>query len=95
MRLVISGAARDDLKSIARYSKREWGAARQKRYMAAIRDRFIELLRHPEMGTRRRDLGTAYRNLAVGRHVIFYRIAGNQIIVVRVLHQRMDVRLHF
>ena len=37
--LVVSAAARADLKTIARYSEREWGKARKKQYLSAIRGR--------------------------------------------------------
>lgn len=94
MRLVIAHGARRDLKSIARYTEKEWGAARKTRYLAAIRECFAELLRHPALGASREDIDPAYRSLPVGRHAIFYRVAGDDIIILRVLHQRMDVRLH-
>ncbi len=93
-RLVVSAAARADLKSIARYSEREWGKARKKQYLSAIRRR-VTLLRHrPEIGTTRQDVGTGYRSVLVGRHVIFYRIESEGVVIVRVLHQRMDVLVH-
>lgn len=94
MRLVLSHTARRDLKAIARYSEREWGAARKALYMAAIRERFVGLLRHPQRGTERDDLDAGYRCISVGRHLINYRIADDDVIVIRVLHQRMDVRTH-
>jgi toxin ParE1/3/4 len=95
MRLIVSPDARRDLKSIARYSEREWGRERRDRYMEALRQRFGNLLGNPQLGAPRTDLGTDYRSLPVGRHVIFYRARGEELHLLRVLHQRMDVRLHF
>jgi toxin ParE1/3/4 len=94
MHLALSRGARRDLKNIARYSEREWGAPRKTQYMAAIRERLAALLHRPAIGATREDLGLDYRCVPVGRHVIFYRIASDDVLVVRVLHQRMDVRLH-
>jgi toxin ParE1/3/4 len=91
-RLLVSDAARADLKSIARYSEREWGKARKKQYLAAIRARFGALRHRPEMA--RRDIGTGYRSLPIGRHLIFYRIGTDAVVIVRVLHQRMDATVH-
>lgn len=91
-RLVVSATARDDLRGVARYSEREWGKARKKQYVQAIRRRFDLLRQRPEIGVERCDLGAGYRSLPVGRHIIFYRIEIDSIIVVRVLHQRMDFR---
>jgi toxin ParE1/3/4 len=93
-RLVISRAARADLRNIARYSGQEWGKARGNRYLSAIRDRFKLLQHRPQLGKVRRELGIEYRSLLVGRHIIFYRDALEAVLVVRVLHQRMDVTAH-
>ena len=95
MRIAVARAAGRDLKAIARYTEKQWGAARRQRYLAALRDQFAALLRHPALGAPREDVAAGYRALAVGRHIIFYRVAGEEIVIVRVLHQRMDVRLHF
>jgi toxin ParE1/3/4 len=93
-RLLVSDAARADLKGIARYSEREWGKVRKTQYLAAIRARFGALRHQPEIGWARRDIGAAYRSLPVGRHVIFYRIEREAVVIVRVLHQRMDASVH-
>ncbi|MBS0275868.1 MAG: type II toxin-antitoxin system RelE/ParE family toxin [Proteobacteria bacterium] len=70
------------------------GCERRDRYLAALRERFGNLRQWPELGAPRNDLGTSYRCLPVGRHVIFYRVAGDALHILRVLHQRMDVKLH-
>jgi toxin ParE1/3/4 len=62
--------------------------------MAAIRERVRALLRHPGSGEARDDVGKGLRCVFMERHVIFYRNAGDAIVVIRVLHQRMDVKLH-
>ena len=95
IRLAVTHAARRDLKAIARYSEQEWGAARKKLYMAAIRERFAAVLHHSALGSPRDDLGSGARCLAVGRHLIFYRVEDEEVVILRVLHQRMDVKLHF
>ncbi len=94
MRLILLAAARSDLESISRFTEKECGAVRKARYMATIRSRRSARLEHPELGTRRGDLGTGYRTLLAGSHAIFYRLVREEIHVVRVLHQRMDHRRH-
>ena len=89
-RLLVSDTARADLKGIARYSEREWGRARKSQYLASIRARFGTLRQRPEIGAKRPDIGGVYRSLPVGRHVIFYRIEDETVVIIRVLHQRMD-----
>jgi toxin ParE1/3/4 len=95
MHLVVAHLARRDLQAIARYSEKEWGAARKAQYMAAIREKFSLLLQRPAIGATRNDIAPGYRSYPVGRHLIFYRIEEKSVVILRVLHQRMDVRLHF
>ena len=94
MRLVVSAAARVDLKAIARYTRQKWSTAQAKTYLALIAERIVHLARRPRLGKKREDVAPGYRSLPVGRHLIFYRIDDNAVIVVRVLHQSMDLRLH-
>jgi len=93
-RLVVARAARADLRAIDRYTQEQWGVAQKRRYLVAIRERFRALMRRPELGPIRDDLRGAYRSLPCGRHVIFYRVEGAAVIVVRVLHERMDMARH-
>ena len=95
MRLVVAHLARRDLQAIARYSEKEWGSAQRAQYMAAIREKFSLLLGRPAIGAPRNDIAPGYRCLPVGRHLIFYRVEEESLIILRVLHQRIDVRLHF
>jgi toxin ParE1/3/4 len=94
MRLAVSHAAREDLKNIASYTERRWGPARKTEYMKAIREKLRGLLRHPRLGAEREDVGVGYRALQAGSHVAFYRQGDDEIVIVRVLHQRMDTKLH-
>ena len=46
----------------------------------------------PSLGHRSRQLPARYRLLHVGRHLILYRFTEGMVYVVRILHDRMDVR---
>lgn len=94
MQLIISRSARADLKAIARYSEREWGAARSKSHLAAFAERFALLTRRPKLGAPHDDTSRGHRALPVGRHLVFYRIDRNRLLIIRVQHERMDVKLH-
>jgi toxin ParE1/3/4 len=93
-RLLIPDAARADLRGISTYGEREWGTARTKLYVAAIRERLQLLRLRPEIGVTRKDIATGYSSVLAGRHIIFYRIERNAILIIRILHQRMDAFLH-
>jgi toxin ParE1/3/4 len=90
-RLVVTDAARGDLEDIARHGDQQWGTARTRRYMDAIRERFARLRHTPGLGAPRDDIRPGYRSIAAGRHVVFYRETQDHVEIVRVLHERMDL----
>lgn len=50
---------------------------------------------NPVIGRACDEVRPGYRKLAVGSHMLYYRIVdGDAINVVRILHQRMDVDRH-
>jgi toxin ParE1/3/4 len=48
----------------------------------------------PEVGRACDDVRPGYRRYSVGSHVLFYRVSAAATVVVRILHQRMDVERH-
>lgn len=93
-KLAIAAAARDDLRNIARYTEREWGADQARRYLHALRSRLALLRERPRLGRPREELALGLRSLLCGRHVIFYKDREERIEVIRILHGSMDVRRH-
>lgn len=92
MRLVIASLARRDLQAIARYSEKEWGCgAKGAVHGGCPRDSRC----CSSAGSPRNDIASGYRSHPVGRHIIVYRVEERSVVILRVLHQRMDVRLHF
>jgi toxin ParE1/3/4 len=43
------------------------------------------------MGRNCDHIKTGYFSHPVGRHLVFYRIYGETVVIVRILHQSMDV----
>jgi toxin ParE1/3/4 len=95
MRLIVTQDALNDLAEIGRYSEREWGRAPKQAYLKAFRDRMTSLLSRPGLGRLRYDLDGRIRSLRSGRHLIFYDLVGEDIVVERVLHERMDIASRF
>lgn len=52
----------------------------------AIEQRLLQLLNHPLSGPPRDDVGPGIRHLVTGRYLAFYRISGEEVEVLRVLH---------
>jgi toxin ParE1/3/4 len=52
------------------------------------------LAQEPHKGRPRDDIREGYRKYHVGRHLIFYRQAGKDIEIIRILHDRMNIENH-
>lgn len=94
MRLVLTEAALEDLRSIRAYTMESWGADQEQRYLDSLWSRMEALRVNPERYRLRGDLFPGCRIAAEGRHVILFR-AGNEVLeIVRVLHAAMDFKRH-
>lgn len=93
-RLELTEIARADLKSIRRYSNRTWGQDRTAEYMAALRDAMKSLIASTSVSRSRDDLRPGLQMVSSGRHCIFFEADQSRVLVVRVLHDRMDYRRH-
>lgn len=94
-RVRILRPARARLRGIALYTEKKWGKAQRLKYMTALYQRFDELAACPTKGRPRDGLRQGLRSYSEGKHVIFYVEDGpDGIIVVDVLHQKMELALH-
>ncbi len=95
MRVRLSAAARRDLSGIWTYSAKRWDEAQADRYVRQFADSFDSLARGSLKGRNADHIRTGYFKLAVGSHLVFYRMGAAGVIeVVRILHQRMDIDRH-
>ena len=65
------------------------------RVIDAITERFCLLDDHPRLGRQRPDLTAGLRSYRMGDDLIFYRIEGPDVLMLRVLHSRRDIRTLF
>ena len=93
MTLTFSPAAAADIGAIWDYTAETWGMDQADRYVDDIRSACLALADGERAG-RRVDVRDGYLKYPVGRHLIFYRQDGTGIVVIRVLHQSMDVERH-
>jgi toxin ParE1/3/4 len=49
------------------------------------------LTTQPRSGAPRDDLGAGFRTVAVGEYLSIYRIEGNSVVILRVLHGRRNI----
>lgn len=93
---LLTAAARKDMIEIGRFSHEKWGKRQRDKYLKQLDDAFKLLARQPEIGKDAETIKPGYRKFSQGSHVIFYREgAESKIVVVRVLHNSMDVDRHF
>ena len=94
--LVVTPAARRDLRQIAEYLKQQAGARIALRWSEDVTRRVRQLRRQPLMGALDPDLAPP-RRLVAGPYLVFYqyREADSVVVVARVLHGSRDLPTAF
>jgi toxin ParE1/3/4 len=92
---LLTATARNDIIEIGRYTSVTWGKRQRDKYLKQLDEAFKLLARQPEIGTDADDIKPGYKKYNQGSHIIFYR-AGTEskIVVIRILHNSMDVERH-
>lgn len=93
-RLVISPAARADLKEINRYIAQDNPDAAA-RLVRGIQQRLHNMVFTPFAAPERNDIRPGLRCLTVGNYRIFFIVDDADLTVVRVLHGRQDIKRQF
>ena len=91
MKYELSDRADSDLKEIYKYSYVSHGEAQADRYYDGLIARLEFLAETPQIARERRDLKPPVRVHPHGRHLIVYQDREGHILIVRVLHQSMDI----
>lgn len=94
MRFIVSPRARADIDDIWDYTARQWGTRQAEIYLRLLQAAVDAVASDPEVGPTCDDVRPGYRKYRVGSHVLFYRVTASSVVVVRILHQRMDVDRH-
>ena len=84
----------DDLNDIALYTLQEFGLEQSHRYRDGIKACFQNLADNPRLGRRADNLAPALRRVEHESHVVFYTSTETGVLIVRVLHERMDFKRH-
>lgn len=90
----LTNRAAVDLAEIYNFSARQFGGRVAGSYLASLEQRFERLAEQPALGRPVPHFRPGYfRNMCL-RHAIFYTRNADGILIVRVLHQRMDFARH-
>ncbi len=94
MTLKISQEAQEDIRDIRRYTFKNWGKAKSIEYILQLHLTMKTLEKSPQMGIDRAEIRAEARSFPCGRHIIFYRILADGIVVTAVLGQLQDPKRH-
>jgi toxin ParE1/3/4 len=86
----LAPAAERDLEKVWTYTVQHWGLGQANRYIDIISTAFQELAQKPETAPACDHIRVGYRRHSVGRHMIYFKITTYGVVIVRVLHDRMD-----
>lgn len=93
--LLFSKEAQEDVEQILQYSLENWGQPYTQKYGQKLDVAFRNIQTHPNIGKLRDDILPDYRMFKVEKYLIFYWLRSSSIVIVRVLHERQDLSLHF
>lgn len=85
----VARLAVSDLKSILRYTMKNWGRAQAARYKQELQDGFLLLAENRSLSRNCDSIHPGLRRFEIGKHVVFYIQEPGGVLIVRVLHQQM------
>ena len=85
--------AEADLEEIWLYTFKTWSLEQADRYHNDIVGVFRDLASGKKTG-RSVDIREGYFKYPAGSHIVFHRFADSGLVIVRILHRRMDVERH-
>jgi toxin ParE1/3/4 len=91
---ILSPRAQGDLDAIWNYTAERWSENQAERYIRDIWQAIQDVTNNPTRARACDNIRSGYRRYAVGSHVLYFRLVGGQIDIVRILHQRMDFDRH-
>lgn len=89
--IVFRPEAEADIREISDYTEAQWGRQQARRYVETINAAIKQLSIFPGQGTPIIGLTSNYRKLTSGSHRIIYSADNAKLVIVRILHERMDI----
>jgi toxin ParE1/3/4 len=89
----LTNKAVEDLSKIWDYTYEVWSESKADKYYDMLIDFCKEISEQPEKGKNYNEIDTNILGFKAGKHIIFYKvIRANQIEILRILHERMDLK---
>ncbi|MFY9589612.1 type II toxin-antitoxin system RelE/ParE family toxin [Rickettsia endosymbiont of Halotydeus destructor] len=86
-------SAKRDLEDITDYSLKHWGKQQTIKYLDEIYEKTIALSYNPNIGILRADICPNILSFPIKKHVIYYIKQKQGIMVIRVLHTQMHLKI--
>ena len=86
--------AENDIIEIYGYGFRTFGETQTEKYFSELEDSFQFLSETPLICRERTEFIPSVRIHHHGRHLVIYLIQDDQILIVRILHDSMDIQQH-
>ena len=91
--VILRQEAIDDLNDIWFYTFEEWSEKQADKYYLSLEFACTQIGKNPELGKLYDGISNNLFGLRTGKHIIFYQVISKDIIeVVRILHERMDLK---
>ena len=94
MKYQLTDEADRDVEEVLAYSVNSFGVAQTERYFEALKECIELLADNPNMGHSAEEILPEYLRFPYESHIIFYKKLSASILVVRILHERMDPERH-
>lgn len=89
--LKLSPKSIEDLEQIYRYTVLNWGITQADKYQDELYHKMRNIASNPKLG-QNYPYRIGYMKTRINRHLIFYKIDQNDCLIVRNLHERMNIR---
>jgi toxin ParE1/3/4 len=93
-KIVLKPEAESDLEKIYAFTFHRWGLQQAENYIDELYDGMQLLARQPSIGKPYLFSTTSYRSLHINSHILFYRTEESRCVIVRVLHDSMEIKPH-
>lgn len=93
--LILRQEAINDLSGIWEYTSETWSENQADNYYQAIKSACIVISNKPKIGKPYNEVSSKVLGYRINKHIIFYHeVSPEEIEVVRILHERMDLKGH-
>jgi len=87
----LSSSAERDLRNVWIYTFETWGEEQADRYTQGLKNCCEKVVKNPSLGKLVNEIGAGLRVSHCQHHHLFYLTANKRIIIVGILHEKMDL----